>query len=180
MLAGSSADAEDSAAHIAEMVRRSTERLAAPGPSPAARPDVTPARRPPTPTASVGPPLAPPLDPVAQPVAQPVAGPARPTTPQPSRRTLFAAVAFGAVTALLIGGVVAMSHPVGSEGAPTSPTHRISPASAPAGYAVQVTDVITDCATHARGQVRDPAVEIADGEEGLGRGGRIGQAGPGR
>lgn len=49
----SSADAEDSAAHIAELVRRTTERRAAPGPSSIASPDLTVAHQPPEPDLTV-------------------------------------------------------------------------------------------------------------------------------
>ena len=137
----SHADAEESAAHIAEMVRRTTERLAAPNPWSAPRSHETAARVPPTPLA---------------PVAQPITKPARPTRRQPSRRTLVATGAVGtvgavgAIVAVLIGGALA-SQPVSAQKRPTSPT----PASAaPAGYAVKVTDVITDCSSHARGRAK--------------------------
>jgi hypothetical protein len=140
----SNADAEESAAHIAHLVRRTTDRLAAPSPSCVARPDVTPAR----PSAAV---RRPPMAAAAQPVAEPVTAPARHTMRHPSRRTLVAA---GAVAAVLIGGGAALSHPVGSEAGPTSPTSGSSRTSMPAGYAVQVTDVITDCAGHARGRTK--------------------------
>jgi hypothetical protein len=138
---GSNTDAEDSAAHIAELVRRTAERHGRPGPSSDARPAVTAQQQPPMPTRPVAQPL-------AQPVAEPVAQPARPATRQPSRRILVAA---GAVAVVLIGGGLALSHSFGSHAAPTSPTVRTS---APAGYAVKVTDVITDCASHAHGQVK--------------------------
>jgi outer membrane biosynthesis protein TonB len=62
---GSNTDAEDSAAHIAELVRRTTERRAAPGPSSYADPNVTVAQQPAKPTPSL-----------AQPVARPVEQPA--------------------------------------------------------------------------------------------------------
>jgi hypothetical protein len=138
---GSNADAEDSAAHIAELVRRTTERHGRPGPSPVARPAVTVAQAP-----------APPARPVTQPLSQSAAGPViqpdRPPIRRPSRRILVTA---GAAAVVLIGGGWALSHSFGSQGAPTSPTLRNS---APAGYAVKVTDVTTDCASHAHGQVK--------------------------
>jgi hypothetical protein len=67
----------------------------------------------------------------------------------PSRRTLVIA---GALVAVLIGGGVALSHALGPEvrRTPTATTQS----SAPAGYAVKVTDVITDCASHARGRTK--------------------------
>ena len=142
---GSNADAEDSAAHIAELVRRTAERHAASGPAPVARPDV--ARQPPIPAPTVAQPDTPP---VAPPVAQPDAPPARPTMRQPSRRILVAA---GALVAVLIGGAVALSNPFGPDALP--PTSPTLDASAPAGYSVKVTDVITDCAGHARGRTKD-------------------------
>lgn len=153
---GSNADAAASAAHIAELVRRTAEREAAPSPSTVARPDVmaqhlpTPA---PAPTPAVTQHLPTPAPTVKQgftpPPAPPAARPTRFTMPAPSRRTLIAA---GAVVALLIGGGVALSQTFGSDAGPTSPTLANT---APAGYAVQVTDVITDCAEHARGRTKD-------------------------
>jgi len=134
---GSNPNAEDSAAHIAELVRRTAERHARPGPSSVARPTMTVAQPPPM--------LA---QPVAQPVAQPDTPPARPAVRQPSRRTLIGA---GAVAAVLIGGGLALSLPFGSDAGPTSPSLR-NPA--PAGYAVKVTDVITDCSSHAHGRTK--------------------------
>jgi hypothetical protein len=67
----------------------------------------------------------------------------------PPRRTLVIA---GVVLAVLIGGGVALSNALGPEvrRTPTATTQS----SAPAGYAVKVTDVITDCASHARGRTK--------------------------
>jgi hypothetical protein len=155
---GSNADAEDSAAHIAELVRRSTESRAAPGPSSVARPDPTLAQPTPVPAPSVAEPTQQqpqqqprqqPRQPAATPTGSPYAQRARPTMSAPSRRTLVTA---GAVLAVLIGGGVALSHALGPEvrRAPTATTQS----SAPAGYAVKVTDVITDCASHARGRTK--------------------------
>jgi hypothetical protein len=64
----------------------------------------------------------------------------------PSGRVLVAA---GALVAVLIVGAVALSHTPGgaAKPAPTVTTHK----SAPSAYAVKATDVITDCAGHARG-----------------------------
>jgi hypothetical protein len=167
--AGSNADAEESAAHIAELVRRTAERLAAPGPSSVARPDVTAVARPdvtaaarPDVTAAARPDVTAAARPDVTAAARPdvtavpspsipsasVAQPARPVMRQPSRRTLVAA---GAVAAVFIGGAVALSHPAGSEAGPPPPTPGRS---APTGYAVKVTDVITDCASHARGRAK--------------------------
>ena len=129
------ADAEESAAHIAEMVRRTTEHLAAPRPSSVLRSDETAARRPAAPL----------------PVTQRNAKPARPTKRQPSRRTLVATGAVGAIVAVLVGGAAALSHPVSAEKGPISPNAETA---APAGYAVKVTDVITDCSRHARGRAK--------------------------
>jgi hypothetical protein len=55
---------------------------------------------------------------------------------------------------VLIAGGLALSQSLGSHGAARSPTSPASQSSAPAGYAVKVTDVITDCAGHAHGQVK--------------------------
>ena len=118
---GSNADADDSAAHIAELVRRTTERQAAPGPSSVVGPDDTVAQQPPMPAPSVA---QTPSQPVAQPLGAaspqprmahraPQAPPAIDPVPMrtPSRRVLVAA---GAVVAVLIAGGVALSHPFGS------------------------------------------------------------------
>jgi hypothetical protein len=137
----SNADAEDSAAHIAELVRRTAERHGRPGPPSVPGPAATVAQQPPVPTRPVGPPP-------AQPDAEPVAQPARPAIRRPSRRILVTA---GGVAVALIAGVLALSHTFGSPSAPTSAALRNS---APAGYSVKVTDVITDCASHAHGQVK--------------------------
>ena len=130
---GSNADAEDSAAHIAELVRRTAERHGAPGSASVAGPDD--AQHPPIPAPTV---------------VQPVAQLTHPATRQPSRRILVAA---GTLVAVLIGGAVALSNPFGPDALPpTSPTPKTS---APAGYSVKVSDVIADCAGHARGQTKD-------------------------
>jgi hypothetical protein len=173
---GSNADAEDSAAHIAELVRRTTERRAAPGPSSHADPDVTVAQQPPRPAPSLAQSVAPPVEqpvaeqPVAPPVAQqpdaeqpvalpvaqqpvaeqPVAPPARPPMRQPSRRILLAA---GAVVVLIIGGW-ALSNTFGPVAAPPPSPVLKTKIVTPAGYAVKATDVITDCVGHSRGRTQ--------------------------
>ena len=165
---GSSADAEDSAAHIAELVRRTIQRRAAPVPSSVAAPDLTVAQKPPVPdltvahqppepsptvaqpvAAPISQPVAAPISqPIAEPVAPPVAPPAGRTMRQPSRRILLAA---GAV-AVLVGGGAALSNTLGSDvGSPPSSTLK---SAAPAGFVMKVTDVITDCAGHARGRTQ--------------------------
>jgi hypothetical protein len=68
---------------------------------------------------------------------------------QPSRRALVAA---GAAVAVLIVSGVALSYSFDPEEASSTPA-LASPA--PAGYAVKVTDVVTDCANHARGQTKN-------------------------
>jgi len=156
----SNSDAEDSAAHIAELVRRTAERDARPGPSSVARPDVT-LPQPPMPAPPVALPdtqrFAPPIalpdtqrfaPPVAQRVEQPDTPPVRPARRLPSLRVL---VAGGAAVAVLIAGGLALSHSVGSRAGPVSPTPG---SAAPAGYAVKVTDVITDCASHSHGRTK--------------------------
>lgn len=146
----SSADAEDSAAHIADLVRRTAARRAMPGPSSVARPALTGAPQPPRPAPTVAQTAAPR-------VAEPDGGRAGLSMGQPSRRVLVAAGA----AAVLVGGGVAASDPFGSDTAPTASAATPAPTSpttarnpAPAGYAVNVTDVITDCANHARGQTK--------------------------
>jgi len=67
---------------------------------------------------------------------------------RPSARILIAG---GAAAAVLIAGGFALSRPDSSHAGPTSATPR---SSAPAGYAVKVTDVITDCASHSHGQTK--------------------------
>ena len=171
----SNSDADDSAAVIANLVRRTSERHARPGPSPAAHPDVT-APQPPM----SDPPVAQPVtqrfaQPVTQQVAQPVTqqvaqqvtqqvaqpvqqpepprvgppdtSPAHPSVRQPSRRAL---VAGGAIAAVLIVSGFALSHSGGSQARPTSPIAS----AAPAVYTVQVTDVITNCASHSHGRTK--------------------------
>ena len=172
----SNSDAEDSAAHIAELVRRTAERDARPGPSSVARPDVT-LPQPPMPAPPVAmpdtqrfaPPVALPVElpdtqrfappvampdtqrfapPVELPDTQPNTPPVRPTKRRPSLRVL---VAGGAAVAVLIASGVALSQSVGSQAGPASPTPGNA---APAGYAVKVTDVITDCASHSHGRTK--------------------------
>jgi hypothetical protein len=66
-------------------------------------------------------------------------------------------VAGGAVVAVLLVGAFALSRPASSGAGLTSPTPTAAPAparSAPAGYAVQLTDVITDCANHSYGRTK--------------------------
>lgn len=165
---GSNADAESSAAHIAELVRRSAERRAAPAPPPVAGPDLTVAHPPPAsdpvvahpppmpdPTVAQPPPMPDPT--VAQPVAAPISQPAAPpdsppahrTIQQPFRRVLLVAGAIG----VLVGGGAALSNTFGTE-VGSSPSSTPKP-TAPAGYATMVTDVITDCAGHARGRTQE-------------------------
>jgi len=72
---------------------------------------------------------------------------------QPSTRVL---VAGGAIAALLIAGGLALGTG-GSDAVPPPTATSTAPAraaSAPAGYTVQVTDVITDCARHSRSRTR--------------------------
>jgi len=66
----------------------------------------------------------------------------------PSRRILLAA---GAVV-VLIGAGVALSNTFGADAEPRQ-TSTLK-ATTPAGYAVRATDVITDCAGHARGRTQ--------------------------
>ena len=156
---GSNTEAEDAAAHIAEMVRRTAERRGGPGPSAVAGTQDTVAQpQPPIPAPPVAAPApqvtepAPaviqPALPVIQQVAQPQGPSARPARRRPSPRVLAAAIA---VAAVLIAGGLAASHPFSSDAGPTSP---VLTTSAPAGYAMKVTDVITDCASHSRGRAR--------------------------
>jgi hypothetical protein len=137
-----SSDAENASAHIAEMVRRAALRQAAPGPSTTARPEVTIAQ-PPEPMPAMSPP------------AQPRPLPVRPPMRQPSLRVL---VAGGIAAAVLIaGGAALLSRPAGPEAATTSSAGAPTPTrarSAPAGYTVRVTDVITDCQNHSYGQAK--------------------------
>jgi len=158
-------EADESAAHIAELVRRTTEAKGKPAPSSVARPDVTMAQAPPTPTRqiprpAVAPIAAPAIAPTAAPDAPTISpvddvtpppaprAPSRLTTWPPSPKTLAIA---GVLVVLLIGGGVALSHPSGS--APTPPASAVQ-AVAPAGYVVKVTDAITDCAGHSRGKTQ--------------------------
>jgi len=99
------------------------------------------------------------VQPVEQSVVQPVlppdsplnAPPARPSMRQPSRRILLAA---GAVV-VLIGGGWALSNTFDPVAVPPPSSTLKTKTIAPAGYAMKVTDVITDCAGHARGRTQD-------------------------
>ncbi len=87
--------------------------------------------------------------PPAEPIGSPVPQPPRPPKSAKSRRNL---IVVGAVVAVLLVGGAALSHTFGSE-----PRKTPAPAvqnSAPPGYAVKVSDVVTDCSAHARGQVK--------------------------
>ena len=152
----SNADADDSAAHIAELVRRTAERVAAPSPSCVPPPTVD-SQPFPVPARSVAPQVANPVAipdvrpgvrPGAHPGADPVASPVRPAMRRASRRML---VGVGAVV-VLIGIGVAMSDPFGTDATPSATAPLVS---APARYDVKVTDAIADCASHARGQAKD-------------------------
>lgn len=168
-----SSEADESAARIAELVRRTTEAKGKPAPSYVARPDVTMAQAPPTPTRQIPQPAATPIAaPAVTPISPPddvtpdqamrapsglmtwlpsramVWPPSRLTTWPPSRTTLAIA---GVLVVLLIGGGVALSHP--SDSAATPPASAAQ-AVAPAGYVVKVTDSITDCAGHSRGKTQ--------------------------
>jgi len=176
-----SSEADESAAHIAELVRRTTEAKGKPAASYVARPDVTMAQAPPTPTRQiprpdVAPIAAPDASPIAAPDASPISLPddvtprpamrapsrlmtwlpSRLTTSPPSRLTTWppsqkSLAIAGVLVVLLIGGGVALSHPSGSAATPPASAAQ---AVAPAGYVVKVTDAITDCAGHSRGKTQ--------------------------
>jgi hypothetical protein len=134
---GSNSAAEDSAAHIAEMVRRTVERNARPGPSSVPAPGVTALQQP--------------MPHHRPPPAQPGAQPETPLVRAARRRPPLRHVAAGAtVAALLIAGGFAATRPNSSAAKATFP----STAAAPARYAVKVTDVITDCAGHSHGKMK--------------------------
>jgi len=155
-------DAETSAAHIAALVRRTTERQAAPGPSSVVRPDATAVPQASAPSPTVTQRIAEPVaEPIAEPAAVPVGPPVGPPVPHrhgqpvrgamwpPSRRIV---VAGAAVAVMLIGGGFALSATRGSETRPP----RTAPltTTAPAGYSLKVKDVITDCAANSRGRTK--------------------------
>src|SRR5665647_1081760 len=165
-----SSEADESAAHIAELVRRTTERKGKPGPSSVARPNVTMAQAPPTPThqittpdaTQIAPQIAPRIAPrivrqgqeaprpaMWHPSRTAMWHPSRPMTWPPSRRLMATA---GVLVVLLIGGGVALSHSRSSDGG--TPLASAVKTVAPAGYLVKVTDVITDCAGHSRGKTQ--------------------------
>lgn len=142
----SNSDAEDSAAHIADLVRRTSERDAGPEPSTVAPTEVT----------MVEPPAATPADaPRATGSSAAASTPrVRPARRQPSLRVL---VAGGAIAALLIAGGFALSRTNGSDAVRPPTTAAPAPAAAaaaPAGYSEQVTDEITDCADHSHGRTK--------------------------
>jgi len=137
---GSSADTESSAAHIAELVRRTSERLAAPGTS-VADPDPTAAQQIPMPAEQARPPAATPISPAPPPSTSG-------SRSIPSRRTLIIA---GVVISALLASGVALSQTPGPEARKPAATGQ---SSAPADYVVKLSDVVTDCAAHARGRVK--------------------------
>lgn len=165
---GSGSDADDSAAHIAELVRRSGERDALPGPSSVAVPDKTITQPPVT-----APPVAEPSPlPVARQAAQPVtqritnlfthlvAGPltnspaehgsgrVRPAMRKPP---LWALVTGGAVAIVLIATGFTLSH---SSSPPATPPTALGRSAALPADVVRATDVITDCAGHSHGSTK--------------------------
>ena len=158
-------DADESVAHIAALVRRTTERQGAPRIAPppgpdatVAHPDATVAHPPPMTVTHVAPPVPSLVTRTATSSAIPPASPedtqedspeSRPTTWSPSRRNLVIA---GGLVLLLIGGGIVLSNSFGSS-APSA-TASIVNTGAPTGYAVKVTDVITDCAEHSRGKAK--------------------------
>jgi hypothetical protein len=173
-----SSEADESAAHIAELVRRTTERKGKPGPSYVARPDVTVAQPSPMPTRQIATADAPQVAPqIAPQIAPKIARqdeetprpamwhpsrtamwhpsrramwhPSRPMVWPPSRRLMATA---GVLAVLLISGGVALSHSRSSEA--RTPLASAVEKVAPAGYLVKVTDVITDCAGHSRGKTQ--------------------------
>jgi hypothetical protein len=166
---GSSSDAEDSAAHIAKLVRRSTERAALPGPSSVAATEKTVADPPlgasPVTERFAQPPVAQPAaQPLTQRFAQPLTPPATEPDPEhassratpwalPARRQppLWALVAGGAVAVVLIVSGFALSRS-GSPAAP--PAAAAAPTGAAPAYVVKVTDQITDCAGHSHGRTK--------------------------
>lgn len=179
---GSNAEAEGSAAHIAELVRRTSERDARPDATSAAGTEATVPERvaltptPPAPTATlpqspaptapaptaptatlpVVTPPAPAASAIVPPAPQPSASRARPIFRQPSLRFL---VAGGAIAAVLIGGGFAFAGRSGSDAGKTpapapAAAAPAAPAPAPGGYAAQVTDEITDCANHSHGRTK--------------------------
>jgi len=182
---GSNAEAEGSAAHIAELVRRTSERDASTEATSAARTEATvpervaPTPTPPNPTEALpaatatteAPTATLPAAPaptasaptatlpvvtapaIVPPAPQPSAPRARPARSQPSLRFL---VAGGVTAAMLIGGGLALAGQGDSEaGKAPTPTPAAAPApAAPAGYAVQTTDEITDCERHAHGRTK--------------------------
>lgn len=137
---GSIAEAEDAAARIAELVRRTAERDARPGPSSVPRSFPTAAQP------------HPPAQPVAPQVTPAPHRPARLAARLRSRRVLVAA---GAIAVVLVAGSSALTNRFGSGAVPTATvsTPRTQ-RSVPAGYAVKVTDVTTDCARHSHGRTR--------------------------
>jgi hypothetical protein len=174
---GSSSHAESSAAHIAELVRRSAERDARPGPSSLAVSEKTtaqPVTDPPVVHPSAQPVterMAPVTERVAQPPTQPRAQLAQPLTQRvarlftqrgeqagtvrvgPARRQppVWGLVAGGAVAVVLIASGVALSQP---SSPPATPPAVAQVKSAPPADVVRATDVITDCASHSRGRTR--------------------------
>jgi hypothetical protein len=155
----SSSDAENSAAHIARLVRRTAERNALPGPSSVASvaaPGATAVHHlmPFQPAPQQTPQQA------TQQVTQQVEAPKAPQARKPRRRPPTPIlVAASTVVAVLIATGIALSRPVSSDARPPSQSRSHSQAQsgaglAPSGYAVKLTDVITDCASHSHGKTK--------------------------
>jgi len=140
---GSTSDAEDSAAHIAELVRRTTEGHASPPPSSVLQPESMS-----SPTPVPAPATAPEVPPK---VAEHDPSPGRPPRRQPSRQALVA----GAVAVMLTVSALALSFVVGSDNRSAATATAAKPNSpAPNGYAVKVTDVVKDCTRHSHGRTK--------------------------
>src|SRR5450631_722860 len=166
---GSNSDADDSAAHIAELVRRSGERDARQGPSFAAVPDkTTPQPEPPVSAPPVSEPstqpvsrrVAPPLTQrmaqvftqrVAQPLTRRLAHDGTPGGRRALRRPpLWTLVAGAAVAVVLIVSAFALSQ---TSSPPATPPAALGKAAPPA-FVVRATDEITDCASHSHGRTK--------------------------
>ena len=142
---GSTSDAEDAASVIAKLVARSAGGRGRPGPSSVVSSNAT-VVQPALPSGSVTQRFEQPVQPGGP---QPDPYKYRPVRRRPPLKILVAGVG---VAVLLIAVVFALSRPASTQAKALPPVAQENVA--PAVYAVKVSDVIADCASHAHGRAK--------------------------